>query len=155
MYRQGIREALLITAAAAVLGFRYTFLTEKGFFARARTTDSTLTGPSPSSIDLNESRALFESGKAVFIDSRHAFDFRRGHIRAALNIPLTEMDSMQKTITSLPRGRILIVYCDGVECNSSIELASKLHAQGFGGVRIFFGGWQEWTSQKLPVEVSQ
>lgn len=155
MFRQGIREALLITAAAAVLGFGYTFLTEKGFFARARTDHSTLIGRSPSSIDLNESRALFESGKALFIDSRHAFDFKRGHIRAALNIPLTEMDSMQKTIASLPRDKTLIVYCDGAECNSSIELASKLHAQGFGGVRIFFGGWQEWTSQKLPAEVSQ
>jgi rhodanese-related sulfurtransferase len=155
VYRQGIREALLITAAATVLAFGYTFLTEKGFFAPARIADSTRKEPAPTLIDLNESRILFESGKALFIDSRHFFDFKRGHIRAAFNIPLTEMDSMQTAIASLPRDKTLIVYCDGVECNSSIELASKLHARGIGGVRIFFGGWQEWTNQKLPTEVSQ
>ncbi len=95
---------------------------------------------------------MFDTGEAVFVDSRHPFDFRMGHIRSAINIPLNELSTKQRAIASLPRDKTIVVYCDGSECNSSIELAAKLYEQGLGGVKIFFGGWQEWTAKKFPTE---
>ena len=156
MYRAASRDAVLIVCAAAVLGFSYTFLTGKGLFLPRKAAVSASTGsPAPSSINLTESRKLFESGTAIFIDSRHLFEFRIGHIKSAINIPLSELDAHAAIINALPKDKVLIVYCDGSDCNSSIELAAKLYERGFGGVRIFFGGWQEWNSQKLPLEAGE
>jgi rhodanese-related sulfurtransferase len=155
-YRQAVRESAVILCAAVFLGLSYTFLTEKGFFGKPKAkVEPVSLGPPPSSISLPEARILFESNSALFIDARHFFDFRRGHIRSAINIPLADFDNRGEMIASLPKDKSLVVYCDAAECNSSIELSAKLYERGFGGVRIFFGGWQDWTANKLPTETSQ
>ncbi len=156
LYRQAIRESAVILSAAVFLGLSYTFLTDKGFFSKPKAGGGPVAlGPAPSSISLGEAQALFNSGSALFIDARHFFDFRRGHIRSAVNLPLAEFDNRSGTIASFPKDKTIVVYCDAAECNSSIELAAKLYEKGFGGVRIFFGGWQEWSSRNLPTETSQ
>ena len=157
-YKQATRESGFIICAALFLGFSYTFVTGKGFFGSfkaATVVHSGATGLAPSPINLAEAKMLFDTDGALFVDARHYFDFRRGHIKSAVNIPLSEFDSRQKTIAGLPRGKVLVVYCDESECNSSVELAAKLYEDGIGGVRIFFGGWQDWMNNKLPTESSQ
>ncbi len=150
------RQSVLLLCAAVFLGFSYTFLAQKGFFGKQPEVIAAQGNiPPPSSINLREAKSLYESGDALFIDARHFFDFRRGHIKSATNLPLAEFENRRQTLPSLPRNKTLIVYCDGAECNSSIELAAKLYESGFGGVRIFFGGWQEWTDNRLPTETSQ
>ena len=154
-YRHAVRESAVILSAAVFLGLSYTFLTDKGFFSRPKAQlEPASLGPAPSSINLPEAKVLFESNSALFIDARHFFDYRRGHIRSAINIPLADIDNRSETIASLPKDRTIVVYCDAAECNSSIELAAKLYERGFGGVKIFFGGWQDWTSHNLPTETS-
>ncbi len=156
MYKQAVRESAVILCAAIFLGLAYTFVTDKGFFGKPKArVEPVSLGPPPSSIDLAEAKSLFENNDAVFVDARHYFDYRRGHIRSAINLPLADFDNRGETIASLPKGRTIIVYCDASECNSSIELAAKLYERGFGGVRIFFGGWEDWISSKLPTETSQ
>ena len=154
-YRQVVRESAVIFCAAVFLGFSYTFLTERGFFSKPKAKlEPVSLGPPPASISLSEAKLLFESNGALFVDARHFFDFRRGHIKSAINIPLTDFDNRGQMIASLPKDKTIIVYCDAAECNSSIELAAKLYERGFGGVRIFFGGWEDWISNKLPTETS-
>jgi rhodanese-related sulfurtransferase len=158
MYKQAARESGLIICAAVLLGFSYTFLSGKGFFGNPKSLDaihSVKTGLAPSPISLPEAKMLFDTNGAFFIDSRHFFDFRRGHIKSAINIPLGEFDSKQETVSALPRDKVIIVYCDASECDSSIELAAKMYEKGLGGVRIFFGGWQDWNANKFPTESSQ
>ncbi len=156
MYRRAARESGLIVCAAIVLGFSYTAFSGKGFFAKAEsrsTVQQSTGGAGPVTISLAEAKALFDSGQAVFVDARHAFDFRIGHIKSAVNIPLNDFDAQSRTIASLPTDKTIVVYCDGSECNSSIELAAKLYEKGFGGIKIFFGGWQEWTASKYPTQI--
>jgi rhodanese-related sulfurtransferase len=156
--RQATKESVFIICAAILLGFSYTFVSGKGLFAASGLakgpSDHSAVSP-PVSINLAEAKSLFEGDSALFVDARHYFDYRRGHIKSAVSIPLNEFDSMQKRIASLPRDRVIVVYCDGSECNSSIELAAKLSEEGFAGIRIFFGGWEEWVSGNLPTEKSQ
>ncbi len=154
-YHHAARESGLILCAAIVLGFSYTAFTGKGFFDRKNsggTPNVFATGPGPATISLAEAKSFFDTGQAVFVDSRHSFDFRIGHIKSAVNIPLNEFDAQTNVIAALPRDKTIVVYCDGSECNSSIELAAKLYERGFGGIKIFFGGWQEWTANKYPTE---
>lgn len=156
-FRQSLVEALVLATCATVLGFASTAIRSKGIFAASVSlspaTENVRT-VSPTMVQLPEAKRLFESGEALFLDARHAFDFARGHIRGAVNIPLNEIDHRPGLLDSLPRNKVLITYCDGVECNSSIGLAARLRDAGFSGVRIFFAGWNEWQGQNLPTEAT-
>jgi rhodanese-related sulfurtransferase len=157
-FKQATRESCVILCVAALLGFSYTFFTGKGFFATIQPSNAmsnTVTGSAPSPINLAEAKILFDTGGGLFVDARHAFDYRRGHIRSAINIPVSDFDLHNQNVSSLPKNRVIVVYCDESECNSSIELAAKLYEDGYGGVRIFFGGWQEWTANKFPIDSGQ
>lgn len=148
------REGLGILVCSIILGFTYTSVQEKGFFAPEKRTRVSLGSVAPEMIELQQALDLFQAGNAVFVDSRHAFDYKLGHILGALNLPLSDYDSSPEAVRSLPRNKTLVTYCDGAECNSSIELATKLKEAGFSDVRVFFGGWNEWQNQKLPTGVS-
>jgi len=155
--RLAIREALLISVAATLLGFAYTALTQKGIFAVPSPTPMLLTsdaGLSPEMIQIEEAQEMFGSGTAVFIDTRDEWAYRAGHIKGAINIPLVEFDTRIDSLKDLPGDKSLITYCDGTECNSSIEFANRLYSMGISNVKIFFGGWEEWRSSQFPMETS-
>jgi len=106
----------------------------------------------PAMISLNDARTFFYSKKALFIDARNPLEYRRGHIRGAINIPLNDFDKKKNLLAKTPKDKLLVTYCDGVECNSSMSLAEKLIGSGYKNVKIFFGGWQDWEANKLPVQ---
>jgi len=155
--RRSYRESLMIFGAAVVLGFSYTAITEKGYFQQKKPVSHLrkLAQLAPAMISLEEAKALYDSSKAVFIDARHPFEYQQGHIRGAINVPLAEFEKKSDVLSKLPSNKVLVTYCDGVECNSSLELASKLYDAGLSNVKVFFSGWQEWTSHKLPIESSR
>ena len=142
--RQSIREAFLLIIAAAVLGFAYTFVTKQGLFSVA--------APNLEMISMEKAKELYKSQSAFFIDARHDFEYKIGHIHGAINIALKQIDTHRVQLEAIPKEKMLIVYCDGVECNSSIELAVKLMEMKFTNVKVFFGGWQEWKANNLPVD---
>jgi rhodanese-related sulfurtransferase len=149
--RQSLLEALFLVIAAIVLGTAYTFVTKQGFFTEAQSVQTA----APSNIEiisLATAKDIFESNNALFVDARHEFDYQTGHIRGAMNVALKKFDTHVARLNKISKDKLLIVYCDGAECNSSIELAVKLMESGFTNVKVFFGGWQEWNSAKLPIE---
>ena len=44
----------------------------------------------------------------------------------------------------------IIVYCSGGECHDSRLVANALLSLGFSNVRVFTGGWDEWSAAGLP-----
>jgi rhodanese-related sulfurtransferase len=96
----------------------------------------------------------FEAGNGIIIDSRSEFDYELGHIRGSVNLPLKEFEARKSMLNSWPKDTLLITYCDGQECNSSMELAEKLAESGFTNVKFFFGGWTEWHQRQSPEEGS-
>ena len=103
-------------------------------------------------ISLAQAKEFFDAHHALFIDARHQFDYDQGHIRGAVNVPLKNFNLSQSGVNTTPKDTLLIVYCDGSECNSSIELSVKFIDAGFTKVKVFYGGWQEWTSAHYPTE---
>jgi len=103
-------------------------------------------------ITLGEAEELFATGSALFIDSRAAADFKEGHIFGAVNIPFLEKKKKEElNMEPYPLEGSYVVYCDANECQSSVELAKLLHEKGFQDIRVFFGGWEEWVREGLPV----
>jgi len=47
----------------------------------------------------------------------------------------------------------IVTYCDGRECDLSVDLANYLFFERkFPRVLIFHGGWQEWLTKGLPTQ---
>lgn len=110
--------------------------------------------PSITFITLEEAEDLFSKGEALFIDTRPEEDFQAGHILEAVNIPFVEhKEEVALDLLSIPFKKTLVVYCDGNECQSSVELAKVLDKNGFEDTKIFFGGWVEWVREGLPVSL--
>ena len=153
---QALREAGVLLLVATALGSIYTAATEKGLFAHTTPTipASTAGFVAPTMVTRDQAQAYFDSGKALFIDARHEFDFKLGHIRGAISIPLSIYQTKRAVLDSIPKNQLLVAYCDGAECNSSIELSVKLAKEGYTDVKIFFGGWREWMESNLPIDKS-
>jgi rhodanese-related sulfurtransferase len=153
-YRTALAEATMIAVAAILLGFAYTGVMRKGLF---RASSSSLPAAAQEAIastflTYEETQGLYLRQRALFVDARHASDFNGGHIQGAVNIPLSEAQKNHGILEGLPKGRLLVVYCDGESCNSSVELATLLYGSGFSNVKVFFGGWSEWLAHKQPTE---
>ena len=153
--QRALREAAVLLLVAAALGFIYTAATEKGLFARRSTLPPRAAGLlAPVMVTRDQAQLYFESRRAVFIDARHEFDYKLGHIRGAVNIPLRMYETKKAVLDTIPKNWLLVAYCDGAECNSSIELSVKLAKDGYTDVKIFFDGWREWTAANLPSDKS-
>ena len=155
---QALREGLLIMAVGCAMGLMYTGLTGQGIFASREANlgaKSDTDEPAPEFIEYEDALEFYRSGKAVFVDARHDFDYGLGHIAGAINLPLKEYEEKKGLLASMPKDTLLVTYCDGQECNSSLELALKLSEAGYSNVKIFFDGWRMWESHNNPMEKSE
>jgi 3-mercaptopyruvate sulfurtransferase SseA len=55
-------------------------------------------------------------------------------------------------VEGLPFDTPIIVYCDGVSCGLSKELALALLDKGHANFRVLVNGWTLWENRKLPIE---
>jgi rhodanese-related sulfurtransferase len=122
----------------------------KGFFGSSSSTVKEM--DSLPSVTYEEARDLYHKGDALFVDARHTYDFGAGHIKGAISVPLQDFDTVRPMLSILPKDKIIVIYCDGADCNSSRELALKLRADGYTNLKVFFGGWTEWTAHGQPRE---
>lgn len=149
------REAAFLLVISILLGSAYNAITRKGIFSSPSKSKTAATSEvvSPEIIPLEVAKAFFDKG-ALFVDSRHAYDFSLGHVKGAMNIPLQEQEAKIAAL-DLPLDRTLVVYCDGADCNSSLEIGSKLSIAGYRNVKVFFNGWQAWTQAGFPMETGK
>jgi rhodanese-related sulfurtransferase len=102
-------------------------------------------------ISLEEARAAWETGAAIFLDARRFSDYARGHIAGALSLPHENFDEKWPEIAKFLAPNLLVVcYCDGEDCELSHKLADKLRELGHTNVKILVNGWTIWTKNGLP-----
>lgn len=103
-------------------------------------------------VELVEARRDHENDSATFVDARRNDDYRAGHIAGALSTPLAERAAALNDLRrELPRTRRLVVYCEGGECTSAIELSAWLVGNGWRDVRVLDGGYPVWAAAGFPV----
>lgn len=110
----------------------------------------------PLKIELNIAKRLFDKG-VLFIDARDATVFASGHIANAKNIPYHDFHDMSKEAKAALLGGFsgdknapLVCYCNGGECDVSIDLAYDIARTGYRNVTIYLGGYTEWTKAGYP-----
>ena len=150
-------EILAIIALSFILGTAVNFPLVRRFFAgefRSGFLDREKY-PDIRFITLAEAEDLFSrgGGAIVFVDSRRREDFASGRIPGSLSIPLEDhQKGLPDGLLAFPPDRTIIVYCEGGDCQTSTALSRLIQEKGFRDIRVFSGGWAEWSAAGLPVE---
>jgi hydroxyacylglutathione hydrolase len=97
-------------------------------------------------ISVQELSRHLVAGTAVAVDVRSRDEWEAGHIPGVPNIFAGEMTDR---IAELPRGRPLVLHCQGG--TRSAIAASLLDARGIGEILDAPGGFAEWERGGLPV----
>lgn len=105
----------------------------------------------PVAIKLSRAYDLFKQG-VKFIDSRSTVEFAEGHIKNAINIPFYESEKYDDVLNKIDKNEILVTYCSGEDCDTSILHGDELFDKGYKRVYIFYGGWNDWLDAGYPIE---
>jgi rhodanese-related sulfurtransferase len=107
-------------------------------------------------VNLGQAYALFQQGKALFIDARPADEYAEIHIPQAMNITPDMLDNQGAAkVAGLAKDREIVVYCSQVSCDLALRVAEKLQAQGFSRVMAFVGGFRAWDEAGYPADTSK
>jgi 3-mercaptopyruvate sulfurtransferase SseA len=60
-------------------------------------------------VKVDEAKKLIAEGKAIIIDVRGVDAYKMSHIKGALDVPLTKLDTGE--IKDLPKDKLIIAYC--------------------------------------------
>lgn len=91
---------------------------------------------------------LMASAPYYLIDARGAEKYAEGHIGNATNFYGAEAQArIPDMLANVPRDRVILIYCDGGECELSHHIADVLKQFGYGPIFIFTGGWAEWKTK--------
>ena len=88
---------------------------------------------------------IWKSGDAIFVDTRSASNFRKGHIPGAVNIPLNRVKHQLKVLPT-DKETLLITYCGDIECPNAHQLMNVLLGYGYQNVKFFPRGVRGWQA---------
>ena len=80
--------------------------------------------------------ARVRSGSVTLLDVRPTEEFRAGHLRGALSMPLEDLPTRMR---ELPRGREVVAYCRGPYCHLALRAAELLADAGFRAQHLDLG----------------
>lgn len=88
--------------------------------------------------------------KLTVLDVRRFNEFAEGHIKNAINLPLSEMVDVAQ-IAQLEEDQNIYIHCGSGY--RSVIAASLLKRQGYNNLRNVSGGWEKIKAQKnIPIE---
>ncbi len=158
---QIVQRFLLLGLLGIVLGLAVNTLRPTGLSLVARElvetsaagvdTLETAESPALAVIGFAEADVLFQKELAAFVDARDAEKFAAGHIPGAINLPTSAYRDGEADLP-LPKGFLVVIYCDGGHCELSHELADLLVDDGYRKVRVYEGGYEEWDQLGMPLE---
>lgn len=115
-----------------------------------------LTPPKPAHqaddfITLEQAKLLWHGGTAFFLDAREPADYAAGHIGTAHNLPVQAFARhFGELAPMLTPESVLVLYCDGLECDLSHRLRASLRQLGYTNTHLLFNGWTAWRQAGLP-----
>ncbi|HSL90815.1 MAG TPA: rhodanese-like domain-containing protein [Ignavibacteriaceae bacterium] len=105
----------------------------------------------PVAIRLSRAYQLYNQG-VIFIDSRSKEEYADGHIKGAINIPFYESEKYEDVLNKIDKNEVIVTYCSGEDCDTSILHGDELFEKSYKRVYIFHGGWDDWLETGYPVE---
>ena len=97
-------------------------------------------------------KKMIESGEQGFlvVDVQPQGVYKSGHIKGAVNFP---WQPDLKSSDSLPKDKVLILYCDCTHEEDATDTAAQLAEKWeYTNIRLLEGGWSGWVKHGYPVE---
>lgn len=88
------------------------------------------------------------AGAVTLLDVRPVEEFRAGHLRGAVSIPVDELSTR---LAELPRQKDVVAYCRGPYCTMALEAVELLSAHGFHAQTLDLGV-VDMRARRLPVD---
>lgn len=104
-------------------------------------------------VGLNEFHSAVDNKSALILDARPSVFFEQGHVPGALNLARDDFARDYRELAGVmdaAHDKPVFVYCSGGECHDSRLVANALLNLGFSNVRVFTGGWNDWSAAGLP-----
>lgn len=100
--------------------------------------------------------AIMGDPAVVIVDARSPEEYEEARIAGAINVPYDRMpEYYQGLIDRVPMEAVVVVYCQGPDCDFSDQLATELRIMGYVTVITFPGGWEHWEAAGYPAEGSK
>ena len=94
---------------------------------------------------------LINNNDALVIDVRESDAFKKGHIKDAINLPLSSIKEKIGELAAENKDSVVLAYCNS---GATSTRACRLLAQaGFTNVHNIAGGIKGWLDAKLPVTI--
>jgi rhodanese-related sulfurtransferase len=93
-------------------------------------------------------RLMNNEEDALIIDIRAEADYKKGHIKGAKNMPLTDMAANLDKYATYKNNSVLI-YCNSG--NSATRAIKLLKAAGFEKIKNLGGGIAAWKEANMPL----
>jgi thioredoxin 1 len=93
-------------------------------------------------------KTFHESGKALLVDVREFFEYKKSRIPGAINIPSS--GNLNVAADTLDRNASYFFYC--TSGFRSKRVARFFSGKGFPKVYSLDGGIMEWKKEKMPVD---
>jgi rhodanese-related sulfurtransferase len=97
---------------------------------------------------MDELISRMKSKNLVILDVRPEKEFRNGHIRGAVNMPVQDLPAR---IKRLSKNKEYVAYCRGPFCVYADEAVAFLYKRGYK-VRRLNEGFPDWATKGLPVD---
>jgi rhodanese-related sulfurtransferase len=106
-------------------------------------------------LDPAQARALFDGGKAQFVDVREPAEWAKGRVPGAVHVPRGLLEwqadpSMPTHKAEFDQNRKLVLYC--ASGGRSALAAKTLKDMGYKDVAHVEGGFTAWSQGDNPVE---
>jgi len=104
-------------------------------------------------------RRILADGSAILLDTRKRAEYVAGHIAGAKNVappqsaPASEYVAAVEKLVGGDKGKALVLYCNGPNCQASKQLSEQLLGAGFTNVRRYQLGLPMWRTLSGPVEI--
>ncbi len=106
----------------------------------------------PLEIQYPTAKKFHDAGAAVFVDARSRAEYEEGHIPGAFHLDFDDVFETPDLAAKFDsRGKPIITYCGGGECELSRNLAFALIEGGHHRVLVFTGGTAVWTAEGQPL----
>ncbi|NUQ45112.1 MAG: hypothetical protein HUU22_03660 [Phycisphaerae bacterium] len=103
-------------------------------------------------VTLDEVREHVANLTAAFIDARSTKLYAEGHLLGAFNVPSDDKETHMAVVwQNVNPDQLVIIYCDGGNCEASHEVYDFLKRSGFTQLRLFKEGWEVLGVSELPI----
>lgn len=92
---------------------------------------------------------FLDNPNLFLIDARAPKNYKKGTIGEAVNIYpyMDDQDALDDMLFNIPEEKVIVVFCDGGQCDLSHHIAEKLIFFNYDKVFLYSGGWEEWAKK--------